>query len=444
MLIGINWIAPSQLPTIQKLLDRGLIDFCEIMVDNFAHLHPDSIKKHLSNTPVALHFVASRFLEKPVEELHALSDSLRPWIAEFNPLYVSDHIVQFTRNETRLPLIREVEYTNTFEEILKRLLLWQKLLETRVLFENHASISNAGKNQANFFLSLLEQADIHLLFDFSNAFIAQYNQVVPFHAWHALIKKTKHFHVAGFTIEKNTYRAIDTHDKPLSDEVLEIMQQYFLHTLSNPHTTVLLEFDVKTTFEVLQRELLRLKHVVTEKTNSLKSIKSMKRSFCRLRTQDDYALTCLSKQSIRYRIFHYAPKLFNLCQSIGDFVDDFLHHLGEENLSLNWNLHIHLINWLDHQLQFRQHIDTEIVKECLIAAATCWSLTGLDHITVKGILLTIKILPEMAVGLWKNQEASAPNKIVVLQLAQQVQPKQDSYAISYQHGCWDGVAWQVL
>ena len=139
MLIGANWISPNTLPTIRELLNQGSIDFCEIMVDNFAHLPANEIRKTFPDIPIALHIVASRFLEKTDRELQELAKYLRDWIRDLQPLYVSDHLLQHTINGCYLPFVAELDYVNDYHRIKNRILLWQEMLGVPILFENHAS-----------------------------------------------------------------------------------------------------------------------------------------------------------------------------------------------------------------------------------------------------------------------------------------------------------------
>lgn len=263
MQIGVNWISPPTLPIIQELLRQGQVDFCEIMVDNFIHLPPDEIKKALPDVPVSFHIVGSRFLEKSPDELKIMAHHLRHWIDELKPLYVSDHVVQFTENGTRLPFLAELDYEKDYHTIKNRISLWQALLAMPILFENHASITASGAMQAKFYERLQQDLDINLLFDFSNAYIAEYNQVCPVASWDSLIRKTKHFHVAGFKIENSTQLAIDTHDAPVANEVLTIIKKYAEFT-QQKNQTIVIEFDANVTIEQWKDEIERIRPIRCE------------------------------------------------------------------------------------------------------------------------------------------------------------------------------------
>jgi uncharacterized protein (UPF0276 family) len=260
MLFGINWISPSTLPMIQKLIKLGKVDFCEIMVDNFAHLPTTTILAAFPDVPIALHIVQSRFLEKPLDDLKLLADYLRPWIKDLNPLYVSDHLVEFSKHERFSPLISELDYENTYFEIKERIQYWQAWLDTSLLFENHASLTHHGCTQASFFKKMMNETGADLLFDFSNAYIAEYNQVVSRQSWSDLIVKTKHFHVAGFKIDPASGLALDTHNGPIDAHVLDDIHRCLRHDRHNQQKTLTIEFDAQVNLELWEQELCRLKN----------------------------------------------------------------------------------------------------------------------------------------------------------------------------------------
>ena len=263
MLIGVNWIAPHTLPAIRALIDQGSADFCEIMVDNFIHLPAKEIKMALPDVPIALHIVASRFLEKPLDEIESLAIHLRRLIHDLQPIYVSDHLIQFTDEAgRRLPMIAEWDYDQHYSHIKNRVLLWQELLGANVLFENHASITSRGKNQAEFYEKLIHDTHASLLFDFSNAHIAELNQICQATSWDAHIRQTAHFHVAGFKLDSTSGLALDTHDEPIADAVLTSMQTYFAQDEHKENRTIVLECDANVDLATWENEIVRLRSIL--------------------------------------------------------------------------------------------------------------------------------------------------------------------------------------
>lgn len=256
MQIGINLISPHALPIVTRLLEEGLADFCEIMVDNFIHLPPEKILAAFPGVPLSLHIVASRFLEKSLSDIDEMAARLRPWIAALQPLYVSDHLVQFSKQGRRLPFVTDVNYKKDYETIKNKITHWQALLETTILFENHASMTRAGAEQASFYARLMQDIGVQMLFDFSNAYVAELNKVCDKQVWEGLIKRIRHFHTAGFRSDPVTGLFIDTHDVPIADEVLSWMRLSI-----NKCKTLVVEFDAMATEAKWRAELEKVRAI---------------------------------------------------------------------------------------------------------------------------------------------------------------------------------------
>lgn len=155
-------------------------------------------------------------------------------------------------------------------------------------------------------------------------------------------------------------------------------------------------------------------------------------------------LTALALENWRYRLFHYAPSVLALSPAQGhDIAQAFLQWAEAKQLSMGWSMHVHLLNWLCQEEKWREHIQADRVKELLRAAVTRWSLSGLDHFDAQGIMVTVKQLPELAIGLWKSSAADQFSKLVTIQLADAVRPQADSYALAYQQGRWE-TQWLAL
>lgn len=241
--VGVNWLSPYTLPTVRRLLDEGIADFCEIMVDNAVHLSAEKIHAALPGVPLALHIVTSNFLTKSSAELQDVAQHLQPWIAELQPLYVSDHLPQ-------------LNYKTDFAKTCARVREWQSLLDVKLLLENLPSMSVEGAGQAEFYARLLQETHSDLLFDFSNAYIAEYNGAQSHADWKSLIEKTTHFHVAGFRIDPATQLATDTHDAPIADEVFAMMQPYFT---DNRERTIVFELDTNPDYELAKQQIIKLR-----------------------------------------------------------------------------------------------------------------------------------------------------------------------------------------
>lgn len=151
MLIGVNLASPHSLPVVRALLRQGEAEFCEILVDNFLHLDPESLRIEIGSVPTAFHVMWSRFIERDSADLRALAMQLRRFMDVFRPLYVSDHLARFTHAGRRLALLAEVRYRDDYASICSRVHLWQEFLGSQLLLENFPSVLGQDANQPVFF-----------------------------------------------------------------------------------------------------------------------------------------------------------------------------------------------------------------------------------------------------------------------------------------------------
>lgn len=158
------------------------------------------------------------------------------------------------------------------------------------------------------------------------------------------------------------------------------------------------------------------------------------------------ALQSLFFRNWQRQLKYYAPKLPS------QIVDTFLEHALAHKINLDWKMHLQLLNWLTHTNQ--SAIDPELIEELLIATTLRWSLIGLEHVDAYGMMAATPLLPEMAIGLWKNHQPHLPNKIIRLRMrkdmplttARHRHPRVSadlypSYAISYHKDTWDQANW---
>lgn len=226
MKIGANWTSPRHLPVLRALLARGGVSFCEVMVDNFLHLDPESLRSAFPGTPLAFHIMNSQFVRRDLPDLKALAARVKPFIHELHPAYVSDHLALFTHEGRRLPFPQEIDYVRDRATVLDRVKSWQDLLGTPVLFENYPSILDGGRAQPEFLAELVEKTGAGLLLDLSNAVVAERNCGLPLEAWTPLIKRAERFHAAGYRAADTVPPIVqDSHDCELSAETLAFMRR---------------------------------------------------------------------------------------------------------------------------------------------------------------------------------------------------------------------------
>jgi uncharacterized protein (UPF0276 family) len=241
------------------MIAAGEVDFCEVMLDNVVHLCPKKVRAVFPATPVCFHIVSSRFLEKDTTALSLMAEHIKPWLDEFEPFYISDHLLFFSVNGRYQSIPREPDYAAYFDLICEKVSEWQRMLGMPLLLENNASTTERGKEQAAWFQRILQQTQADLLFDVSNAYLSELNQVAAFDSWVPLLQKTKHFHVAGYRFDNESQRWHDTHDAPISLEVHACMQR----TMSAEfNKTIVVEFDSMIDEKMLQAELVSVRQTV--------------------------------------------------------------------------------------------------------------------------------------------------------------------------------------
>jgi hypothetical protein len=134
-------------------------------------------------------------------------------------------------------------------------------------------------------------------------------------------------------------------------------------------------------------------------------------------------------------LFNYVPSLKPSSETI---FNPFLEWAYENNLTMNWALHIHLMTWLS-QSQFS--LDEKIIKELLIASAIRWGMSGYDHINVPAMMIASPQFPEKAIAFRKNTAASQTTHVAILKLPEAIFPSQNAFALADKDGNWGKIEW---
>lgn len=225
MKVGINWSGQRELACMKELFDNRDIEFVELLIDNFLTTDTNSIKKILDGRLCAFHIMNSQFLHRDELELKKMAEIINNLIVELNPIYISDHIGKFYHNGQALPQMLEIDYEKDTEWVLEKLTYWSNLLNGQLLLENYPSIIPQSVTQICFFEEVLSKTHCGLLYDLSNAFIAEKNTGQKKEAWRELIKKCEHFHIAGFENGPEGEFLVDTHNQCIDELVLDYLEQ---------------------------------------------------------------------------------------------------------------------------------------------------------------------------------------------------------------------------
>ncbi len=228
MKIGVNWSGQRELPVLKDLLFRNDIDFIEILIDNFLHTDTDSINRIIDGRDCSFHIMNSQFLHKTISDLKNISNLILKLRKELNPIYISDHLGIFYSHNQAFPQMLEVDYDTQDDVIFNRVEEWQNILDVKILMENYPSICHQKNSQSIFYEKMMTKTNCGLLFDISNAIIAEKNVGEPKENWLPVLSKTINFHIGGFEKCSVGNFLLDTHNQCIDSNSLN-----FLKTIIN-------------------------------------------------------------------------------------------------------------------------------------------------------------------------------------------------------------------
>lgn len=214
MLIGVNATSPATFARCDTLWESDNVDYIELMLDNFVHLNPGAILSRLNGRPVAIHIMSSKFLHKTPNQLRELADTYRTFFEPLNPMYVSDHLGRHEVHGYDLPEMIDVDYTDS--SLLDKCAAWQDALKCPIHLENYASNGEVAGDPVQFFETLQRETNVGILFDISNAIVAEHNSGSIASRWIQSAVNIGPCHISGFTrsnVDPSLY--IDSHDMPI-------------------------------------------------------------------------------------------------------------------------------------------------------------------------------------------------------------------------------------
>jgi uncharacterized protein (UPF0276 family) len=254
MRIGINITSAVSLGIAKNLKEKGKLTHLEFLIDNFLHLNPESLLEYTDGVTCGFHIMSSRFLERNIDDLRYIARRIKLFTDTLKPKYLSDHIGVFTTDHQDLPMIAEYDYKNSIEQAISKVIMWQDMLSSQVLLENYPSVFISSMNQTKFFSYLQEATGCGLLFDLSNALIADLNKALDISEWIELLKKVKYLHIGGYRSagEEPDYIA-DTHDVEVSLHSLANLQ--FLFHQNFNFESIVIERDSNINMESIENDL---------------------------------------------------------------------------------------------------------------------------------------------------------------------------------------------
>lgn len=183
----------------------------------------------------------------PVSESHLAK--LKALVDDIDPILVSDHLSWSENGGHYFNDLLPLPYTEEALRVFCRNVLEvQDYLRQPILIENPSSyvrFDHSTIDEWVFLSEVQKRTGCHILLDFNNIHVSSFNHGFSCSEYLAGIdpQVVKEIHLAGFT-KKVTDKGevwIDTHSKPVSDEVWQLFSQW---TTANGSRKTLIEWDL--------------------------------------------------------------------------------------------------------------------------------------------------------------------------------------------------------
>lgn len=257
--LGTNFTHEDDPKLISALSSTGQIQFAEILIDNFIYFDPYQIKDELNGLACSFHVMNSQWTTDPNFANSNLIQTLKKWLRVLNPIYVSDHLLMGFHDGSRLPLNVELNYDREHAFIVEQIAIYRNTIESQIFLENYPSYYRTSTcNQIEFFSMLFDRTRCGILFDFSNAFIAEHNVGCDWRSWLPIIKDVPaHFHIGGYSrIDERLL--FDAHDGPVDASVVKQACDELEYL---PHSTLVVERDANKDILSIADDLAQFAHL---------------------------------------------------------------------------------------------------------------------------------------------------------------------------------------
>ncbi len=208
---------------------KPAVPWFEVITENYLFFdgHPRNFLRQIrANYPLVFHGVSLSIGSlEPIRNDYL--QQLKKLIAEFKPLWVSDHLC-WTYNGTEnshdlLPVPFTKESLNRISTKVQQV---QDFLGQKIYLENPSAYVDFAQNEyleEDFIAELCNRAGCGLLLDLNNLVVNQYNLGYQPANYLEKIKnvEVRQIHLAGHTIKEKV--RIDTHDHDISQDVLDLL-----------------------------------------------------------------------------------------------------------------------------------------------------------------------------------------------------------------------------
>ena len=213
----------------QVLKSKPDVPWFEVITENYLFFdgYPRQfLHKIRESYPLVLHGVSLSIgsLEPPRKDYLL---QLKKLIAEFEPLWISDHLCWTYHGTENSHDLLPVAFTReSLRRITAKVLQVQEFLGQKIYLENPSAYVDFAANEyseQDFISELCKNAGCGLLLDLNNLVVNHYNLGYNAHNYLEQLKNcdVQQIHLAGHSIKEQV--RIDTHDADISQEVLALL-----------------------------------------------------------------------------------------------------------------------------------------------------------------------------------------------------------------------------
>lgn len=237
------------------------LDYVEILWDGYCHLPPEEIQTYLApfSNRIALHVMWSRFLDRDSTEFQNYLQHFKHHVDVLKPIYVSDHLCRFTLSQ--LHLFQPIEWNyQDLNVVIDRVDEYQQTLGRQLLVENYASGPGDGQAQIDYFERLMAQTGCGILFDISNARVAENNGSLALSDWLSFLRNLPpiNCHLGSYSYDPQKQQYFDSHDQNMELQTVRDVE----HTLQQLQpATLTYEREHQRTAEEMAADLDQLAHL---------------------------------------------------------------------------------------------------------------------------------------------------------------------------------------
>ncbi|MBI6549733.1 DUF692 family multinuclear iron-containing protein [Xenorhabdus lircayensis] len=178
----------------------------------------------------------SQFLHRSEDNLREIAWLINRLDKALKPIYISDHIGLFFIENLSTPQMLEINYEEDFDMVNQKIEIWQSILNTSIFLENYPSVIPQVNTQSEFYYHLIKKTSCNLLFDISNAVVADKNKGESKENWLKSLPYTQHYHIAGFEPCTKGDFFIGTHNTCIDLETTKFLEKitnyYNIETIS--------------------------------------------------------------------------------------------------------------------------------------------------------------------------------------------------------------------